>query len=168
MAYIVAIDVGVKNLGLCAYDMLTNKVVCWATTSLVPNGRYIPAQNVRYVREFVERYSTIFAYASAILIERQMRCNMRIIESLFQCLYFDRTLVISPKSVKVHYDLATNNYRHNKEKAVEWAKDFVDANPGVFDGDLAQQFLKAKKQDDMADALLLAMYYLDTFSVQLD
>ena len=36
--------------------------------------------NVQYVRDFVQRYERYFNNAFQILVERQMRCNMRIIE----------------------------------------------------------------------------------------
>ena len=49
MRYIVAIDVGIKNLGLCVFDLATCKFVFWNNVSLVPNGRYLPADNVQYV-----------------------------------------------------------------------------------------------------------------------
>ena len=50
MSLVIAIDVGIKNLGLCAYDFCTNQVVYWDNVSLTPGGRYVPAHNVQYVR----------------------------------------------------------------------------------------------------------------------
>ena len=56
----------------------------------------------------------------------------------------------------------------NKQKAVNWAQEFVLRNPQAFLDDLVQRcFTSAKKQDDLADSLLLVMYYLDTYSNQL-
>jgi len=94
-----------------------------------------------------------------------MRCNMRIIEAVFEAL-FDNCIIISARSVKAHYNLSTKNYRANKQKAIEWATRFVENNEVVFKVDVGQ-FTKLKKQDDMADSLLLVMYYLDTYSNQL-
>lgn len=167
MSLVIAIDVGIKNLGLCAYDFCTNQVVYWDNVSLTPGGRYVPAQNVQYVREFIWRHQELFNNCNTLIIERQMRCNMRIIESVFQTLYFDRCRIISPRCVKMHYGLSTRNYRQNKQKAVEWATDFVKANHTVFPAGVVDKYLNGKKQDDLADALLLVMYYLDTYSNQL-
>ena len=167
MSLVIAIDVGIKNLALCAYDFRTNQVVHWDNVSLVPNGRYIPAQNVQYVREFVWRHQALFDNCCTLVIERQMRCNMRIIESVLQTMFFDKCKVISARCVKMHYGLSTRNYRANKQKAVEWATAFVKANPGVVQWKLIDRYLEGQKQDDLADALLLIMYYLDTYSNQL-
>lgn len=165
MAYVIAIDVGIKNLGICVFDFRTSQVVEWDNVSLVRQGRYIPAQNVQYVREFVRRYQQYFDESFQVLVERQMRCNMRIIEAVFETL-FENCIIISARSVKAHYALSTKNYRANKQKAVDWAKEFVQNNPVVFKSGVAQ-FTSSKKQDDMADSLLLVMYYLDTYSNQL-
>lgn len=166
--YIIAVDVGIKNLGLCIFDFVTSKVVHWDCVTLVPNGRYIPANNVDYVRSFVCRYEHYFDNASKVLIERQMRCNMRIIEAVLQTMFYKRCLVISPRSVKVHYDLSTKNYRANKQKAVQWASQFKIANPHAFESLALSAWDTKNKKDDLADSLLLVMYFLDTYSNQLN
>ena len=165
---VVAIDVGIKNLGICVYDFLTNTVVHWDNVSLVPNGRYVPALNVQYVRDFVCRYREFFSNAAVIVIERQMRCNMRIIESVLHCMFFEKCVVVNARCVKLHYDLGTRNYRANKAKAVEWVHTFIDSNPTAF-SETARvgAFRKSTKQDDLADALIMVMYYLDTYSNQI-
>lgn len=165
--YVVAVDVGIKNIGLCVFDFATAKFVFWDNVSLVPNGRYIPANNVQYVRDLVTRYQSFFAEAACVLVERQMRCNMRIVEAVFQTLYFDTCIVISPRSVKAHYGLGTKNYRLNKQRAVEWADKFVQCNPMAFDAGVQGSFETQTKKDDLADSLLLVTYYLDTYSNQL-
>ena len=51
---------------------------------------------------------------------------------------------------------------------MDWAKEFIARNPQAFnDGLVARAFSGVKKQDDLADSLLLVMYYLDTYSNQL-
>lgn len=168
MRYVVAIDVGIKNLGLCVFDFVTAKFVMWQSVSLVPQGRYVPANNVKYVTEFVKRFESFFSEAACVVIERQMRCNMRIIEAVLQTLFVDRCVVINARCVKAHYNLSMKNYRLNKEKAIEWAAWFVRANPGAFAAGVVGDFNeRTKKKDDLADALLLTTYYLDTYSNQL-
>ena len=173
MSYVIAIDVGIKNLGMCVFDYLTSRVVLWENETLVPNGRYMPSNNVAYVRAFVQKHNSYFDNCAVILVERQMRCNMKIIEAILQTMFFPNCIVLSARSVKAHYDLCTKNYKNNKAVAVEWARAFVDANPGVFSAhsllhtDAKSPFLTAKKQDDYADSLLLVCYYLDTYSNQL-
>ena len=158
---------GIKNLGICIYDFTSNTVVRWETVSLVTNGRYLPALNVQYVRDFVARFRVYFHNAFAILVERQMRCNMRIIEAVLQSMFYERCIIISARSVKAHYNLSTRNYRANKQKAVEWATSFVKHSPHVFSNDCQECLNCTRKSDDLADSLLLLMYYLDTYSNQL-
>lgn len=164
---VVAIDVGIKNLSLCVFDFATNRVEQWETVSLVKQGRYIPSLNVEYVRDFVEEKRSIFDNAFVVVIERQMRANMRVIEALLQYIFVTRCVVVSPRSVKVHYDIGCRNYRANKQKAVRWAKAFCLRNPTAFASGLDALISKAKKADDLADSLLLLMYYLDTYSNQM-
>ncbi|MAT69680.1 MAG: hypothetical protein CMJ58_09165 [Planctomycetaceae bacterium] len=165
MRYVVSVDVGIKNLGLAVFDLATCKFVFWNNVSLVPNGRYLPANNVQYVRDFVARHEWAFNDAIAVLVERQMRCNMRIIESVLQTMFFDKCIIINARSVKAHYNLGTKNYRMNKERAVQWVTDFVAQNPDAFATHAVQlPWEELHKKDDLADALLLIMYYLDTYS----
>ena len=86
--FVIAIDVGIKNLGLCVFDFCSSKIVHWDCVSLVPNGRYIPMHNVDYVRNFVQRYEHFFHNADKIIIERQIRCNMRIVEAILRQDYY--------------------------------------------------------------------------------
>ena len=168
MALVIAIDVGIKNLGLCAYDFVTSQIVHWDNAALVQNGRYTPSQNVQYVRDFVWKHSHLFQNCHTLIIERQMRCNMRIIESVFQTLYFDRCQVMNPRSIKMHYNLSARNYRGNKQKAVAYADKFTGENPQIFTEALVEKYQKSTKKDDYADALLMVLYYLDTYSNQLN
>jgi hypothetical protein len=56
--------------------------VChWASEALVDGGRYTPLRNVEYVVAFVQKHRQYFEHAKCVLVERQMRVNMRIIEA---------------------------------------------------------------------------------------
>ena len=167
MSYIVAIDVGVKKLGICVWDFDTAKIAHLSTVSLVPRGRHVPGDNVKYVRGFTARFKHYFDDAKVVLIERQMRVNMRIIESVIQALYYEKCIVVSPRLIKMHYDLSTKSYRGNKAKAVEWATEFALNNPSAFAPGITKEYSLSKKKDDMADALIMVLYYLDTYSDQL-
>ena len=165
MSYFIAIDVGIVNLGLCVYNTDTEKIVLWDCVPLRSSGgKYYPCKNVEYVREFMRRYADYFDDARKVLVERQMRCNMRIIEAVFEALNHDRCLVIHPRSIKAHYKLSGKDYRDNKAKAVEWARAYVQDHADLFAPHATERFASGKKQDDLADALLLLIYYIDTFS----
>ena len=167
MSLVVAVDVGIKNLGLCVYDFMTNRVVLLENVNLVPNGRYSPAQNVQYVRNFIARYQSMFDAASVVLVERQMRCNMRIIEAILETMFYGKCIVVNARCVKLHYGIGTRNYRANKAKAIEWVNEFMHANPAVFAEGIVEKYARGSKQDDLADAVIMVMYYLETYSNQL-
>ena len=167
MRYVIALDVGIHNMGMCVYDFATSKIIYWDNVPLM-TGRYIPMDNVQYVRDFVRRMHHYFDEAACVIVERQMRCNMRIIEALLQQTFFEVCTVISARSVKAHYNLSRGNYKANKEAAVEWAYDFTTNNLTTFGVNGAAAFnVKGAKQDDLADSLLLLLCYLDTYSNQL-
>jgi hypothetical protein len=168
MRYVIALDVGIRNMGMCVYDFTCSKIVYWDNVPLM-TGRYVPMNNVQYVRDFVRRMHHYFDEAACVVIERQMRCNMRIIEALLQMAFFEICTVISARSVKAHYNLSRGNYKANKEAAVEWVVDFISSNGLTSFGvnGTAAFTMKGAKQDDLADSLLLLLYYLDTYSNQL-
>jgi hypothetical protein len=167
MQYVIAIDVGIRNLGICVFDFCSAKFIFWNNVPIVPNGRYIPSNNVKYVRDLLSRYESFFSNAHCVLVERQMRCNMRIIEAIIQTMFYDKCIVINPRSVKAHYSIGTKNYRMNKQKAVQWADRFITSNAAAFAPGVHETFLSNEKKDDFADALLMVTYYLDTYSNQL-
>jgi hypothetical protein len=164
--YAISIDIGVKNCGICVFDFITGKVVLWKNVPMCP-GKYNPSNNMQYVEEFVNKHAEYFHSAAKVLIEKQMRCNMRIIEAILHTMFRDRTVIINPKHVKSHYGLSTDSYRNNKKRAVSWATNFVNNNATVFDEGALTQFKTPSKQDDMADALVMLMYYLDSYSNQI-
>ena len=122
MGFIIAIDVGVKNLGFSVYDVKQSKLVQWKNVPICGNGAYLASRNVEYVHQFINEHAHFFANLHTLLIERQMRVNMRIIESVFQSQFYSKTKVLPAQCIKMHFGLSCQNYRANKKKAIE----FVD------------------------------------------
>lgn len=150
---ILAIDVGVRNMGLALCD--EHRILDWRVEPLQRvNAGYLPGLNVTYVLDFVNHHSELFAQADVVLIERQMRVNMRIIESVLHALHYDKTVILLARTVKKHFDLCQRNYRANKRAAVNYVKTRLE-------NDWYTQFMVQGKQDDMADALLMAWYWAD-------
>ena len=168
MSYIISIDVGIKNLGICVFDFTCMKVVYWRNVSLCPSGRYCPSDNVMYVREFVQKHSSYFEHAQKVIIEKQMRPNMRIVEALLHSMFYYQALIVSPKAVKAHFGLSTRDYRLNKQRAVEWADLFLLHNAPMVAQAEVQSYRDRRKKDDLADSLVLLFFYLDTYSNQLE
>ena len=40
--FIISIDVGIKNLGICVFDCASDSVCYWNSESIVASGRYMP------------------------------------------------------------------------------------------------------------------------------
>ena len=164
--FIVAIDVGIKNLGFSVYDLQTRKLVQWRNECLC-EGTFNASKNVEYVHNFINKHANFFANAYKVLIERQMRVNMKVIEAVFHSRFFDKTIILPAQSIKMHFDLSCKNYRANKKKAVE----FIDTQ---FNGLLQSHFINITewhcfwhaqvKKDDLADSLLMILYYLHSYS----
>lgn len=153
---VIAIDVGIKNLAYCAVQSCEGcpvQIVAWQNVPLT-TGTYQPCENVAYVRAFAEKHSVLFALADRVVIERQMRVNMRIIEALLQHTYFDKCTVVNARTVKGAFGLCKRNYRLNKQAAVEMVEGLMR------DGDPWQRFYAlARKKDDLADAYLMALFF---------
>ena len=161
MSYLIAVDVGIVNVGLCIYDVRCKKIVLWDCVKL---AHYVkPSTLVQSVFEFVGRYQHYFDDAKQVLVEKQMRCNMRIIESVLHGLFFNRCKVIMPRCVKMHYKLSGKDYRENKAKAVLWTRAYVPLQTALFADNVGDVFEKSNKKDDLADALLLLLYYMHTY-----
>lgn len=161
--YVISIDVGIKNMGMCVYDAEKEKVVYWNAEALVTGGKYAPMRNVEYVYAFIQKHSRYFSQARAVVVERQMRVNMRIIEAVFKAVFYPICTVLAPRNVKMHFDLCRNNYRLNKQAAVQWMHAFTKDHANFFDGTLSHTADVHTKQDDLADALVMLVYFLDTY-----
>ena len=91
-------------------------------------GRFVPSSNVKYVHDFVSR-AHLFHNCCALIIERQMRANMRIIEAVFESLFTDLQ-VINNALRQNAYGLSTRNYRAKTEGVGQAT--FTQTNPDVF------------------------------------
>lgn len=85
--------------------------------------------------------------ATAIVLERQIEKKFAVMNTVIRTLYFDKTVVISPQTISASFNLPRT--RAEKKKAsVSLVKKMGCRVPAV------------KKQDDLADAMLLAVNFL--------
>ena len=166
--YIIGLDIGVVNLGLAVFDLHSHQFCLLTNVRLVPKGnRYYPSENVKLVRNFINEYREYFDNAHRIVLERQMRCNMRIIESVLHAMHYDITTIVNARSVKVHFGIsvtgAGNHYAENKRRAVDWARNYISEREDLADSVITKEFRTCSKSDDIADAMLMVVYYLRTF-----
>lgn len=147
---IVGIDVGIRNLALCALrDGVPEQ---WVNEPLV-EGRYEPTRNVEYCMHFVQKHARLLAAADHVVIERQLRANMRCIEAVLHALHWGKCSIVHARTVKARYGLSRRDYRQNKQAAVEYV--LRHAPPCA----ATERFQRCRKRDDLADAFLLALFY---------
>jgi hypothetical protein len=152
---VLAVDVGIRNLAICAMDT-AHGIVHWANEPL-STGPYQPQYNVQYVHEFLARNAALFALADEIVVEKQMRVNMRIIEAVIHSRYFDKCKVVHPRTIKAAFGLGRGNYALNKRASV----DFVQARLQSLEepSNWRDFFANARKRDDLADAYIMALFF---------
>jgi hypothetical protein len=146
---VVVIDVGIKNLSYCA--LRDGEIVEWANVSLV-EGSYRPSDSVHYVKRFTEAHAELLEAAELIVVEKQMRANMRIIESVLHALYYAKCKAVHARSVKARFGLSRPSYRLNKRAAVYWVLD------NLHDADWFLRFQESPKKDDLADSYVMALF----------
>ena len=162
--YVLGIDVGIRNLGLCAYDRRTGRVTHWARVPLLPASHPIrPGRLPAYVHQFLADHATLFEHAANIVIEHQLRGLMKTLEQMLHLKFYERVLIVQPRALKAHYGCATRNYDQNKRAAVCWASALVAAEPELFEPAAVESFESEAKQDDMADALMLVCFFRETY-----
>ena len=163
--YIISIDVGIKNLGFAVLEASSNNLVVWKRVNLVTSNTYQPFRNVEYIHQFIENHATYFADAKLVIIERQMRVNMRIIESVVHSMFYGRCMVVQAQHVKLHFGLNKRDYRKNKQAAVDFVNEQMEHSephiPNLHTWNA--HWVQEGKQDDLADALIMLMYYVRTF-----
>ena len=165
--FVLGIDVGIRNLGLCAFDLRTGRVAHWERVPLLPDTHRIhTGQLPAYVQRFLVAHASLFEQAEKIVIEHQLRGLMKTLEQMLHLKFFERVLIVQPRAVKEHYGCATRNYDANKRAAVRWASELVAAEAELFEPEAVASFDSEAKQDDMADALMLVCFFRETYVVQ--
>ena len=99
-----------------------------------------------------------------IIVEQQLRSNMKAVQWMIHITHFDSVRVVRPQDVKRHYQISTSTYDENKRAAVTWTLARVRQHAEEFDADCIRQFFASHKKDDLADALMLVRYVLDTYT----
>jgi hypothetical protein len=159
---IASIDVGTTNCALVVYDSVQHAVVAATVADLrvIDGVRVVPGdQNVVAICvSFVENFDTEWTAVDLVVIEKQMTRRMCQIQYALEALLVARgdvaVLQIAPRSVKMHFDmLGRGNHAANKRRAIAKLKSML-APAGI--AQLAALF--PRKQDDVADAVLQALF----------
>jgi len=148
---VVSIDPGLRNFGyaivqddnLIAFD----SICIW---DLVPKKK---RTDYPYIARVLVENTNIFKNADVILIERQMQARMKMIACALRCFFWDRSRMVAPLSVRKYFKISTGVYKDNKKASIALV-------PKFFDEKQMKRFMTHKKKDDIADAVLMAMYFI--------
>ena len=188
---VLAVDVGLVNCSYCflystgscipvlqcLHDQLSNSDIIIKELELVKlgaNKNASAAATFDNVLVFMQSHADEFNTADVIVIETQMTARMKAIAASFytasRCLFPNAMVQFQSASAKLNFaDLAaysevpvsTATYTQRKKAAVVIARKLTSAN---IRPEIRQAFLKAKKKDDLSDALLHALAALCTHS----
>ena len=89
------------------------------------------------------------ALADTIVLERQMQARFKIMNNVIRTLYPHKTVLVSPRTISAHFNMPLRR-KEKKIATVAYCRLCFDI-PIPDDA----------KQDDMADAALLALYQIE-------
>lgn len=174
--YIFSIDPAVVNIGVCLYDYSKGEVLFSDRLQIAPSMKALGSDDQIVPRVFKlffdyenSPYAKMIKSAKVVVVERQMKVKMKIIQHAIAAFCFAGNLnyeMIAPQSVKTHFNTGARarqkagavvkgtkkNYASNKKMAIQKA---TELHPTLFLN------TKKSKQDDIADSLLQAVYYGD-------
>lgn len=145
---ILSLDIGTKNLGWVLYD---NKI---RDVGVVDLSTY--AKGTDYANQVYLLSKTGFFDVDIILVEIQMRSCMKTIANSIRCFYWEKTIRIAPQSVRRHFKTITKKHSSNKRAHLALLSEMdIPAK-------IVAKISTFKKKDDIADAIVQMMYYLQS------
>jgi hypothetical protein len=168
--YIISIDIGVRNLGVCLlalYPSYKLHEVVWIkhvdlTVFTHEDGDekncslYHTKTYCDYLAHFFHTYKDLFSIATTVLIERQPLNGYVVVEQLIFSQYRDKAVLISPNSL--HAFMGWQNYDYEKRKHASEAvlRKWLEQGTRPY---LIDEWKSFPRQHDIADALCIALYY---------
>ena len=153
---IVGIDPGIRNLGYAIYNTETKCFLNFGKIDLTECvDKKLKTKYAQLVKNVIDSRSDIFGNFDQIVIEIQMIAKMKTVATAFQCFFWGKSRLISPRAVRCHFGISTGNYKKNKKASIDIFPKLPISRENI---DLFLSFPDTKK-DDVADASLLALYF---------
>ena len=153
MMRVVSIDVGLRNFGYAILqddELVDFDSICiW---DLVPKNK---RTDYPYIARVLVENTNIFDKADVVLIERQMQARMKMIACALRCFFWGKSKMIAPLSVRKHFKISTGVYKENKKASKDFVLQFLSESQ-------KKKYMSSKKKDDMADAIIQGMYYINS------
>lgn len=147
----IGIDMGYRNLGFAVLRLDNPRVpVYWACEPLpLRPGKPSESDLFHAIYAWCRLKKPLLDQAMHIAIESQMQARFKIMNTVIRTLYPVKTVVIHPFTMTAHYNLRSTRIR-KKQDALCWCRVLFDVA------------LPHGKQDDVADAALLALMAAET------
>lgn len=145
---IVAIDAGYANFA-CVHINGDWRRPLRLTNERLLEGPFNEEALFEATYQWCQQNKAMLESCDAIVLERQMEKKFAVINTVIRTLHHDKTEERNPRSVGARFGLDVNDRPRKKRQAVELVKRNVPM--------LSR---KKGKKDDMADAFLLAISYL--------
>jgi Holliday junction resolvasome RuvABC endonuclease subunit len=171
-----SIDVGIVNIGVAMVDSETKKIVyadkiqLASKAKLIKNMTQITNDTYQLLFSTTSKYNAMIQKSSIVLIEQQMKNRLTNIQMTIGafCKSIQKPFVyVSPRSVKTFYKLGKPSRKQkeskkashtaNKKAAVQYVRKRWPEIISSFD---------SSKQDDIADAILQAMWYIESIKIK--
>lgn len=153
---VLGIDPGLINVGWAIVE--NGKLV---TCGVFNMTHKVPVKERKQYARLVKRFMRykMFRTCDVVVIERQMSGKLRVVANSFLCFNWGKSYLVSPRAVRNHHGISMSNYKANKRASVARV-------PRYMTGRQVARFREAKKRDDMADAILIALYWYETCGMQ--
>jgi hypothetical protein len=180
--YIFSIDPGIVNIGAACYNGKTKDILFANKLTLAPSMKAMANEAEIIPRVFklffdnASPYKKMIDNSKIVLIENQMKRKMLLIQHVIGAICFANNInyqFVAPQSIKVHFDtgkksrakqgikLKGNKTNHKANKKMGIAK-AIELFPAYM------KKVSVTKQDDIADALLQAVWYYDVGAANIE
>jgi hypothetical protein len=154
---ICSIDVGWKNLAMCFMSIESGNFYSRKVdvVKLLNKKKFEEKLIVEYIGNLISKNEESFKKVSICVIEQQMKRKCLIIQHVIKTFMKCRNIpctYISPRSVRAFFKISTGKYSLNKELSVRKVKQLISKEQ------YKTEVSVFKKRDDVADAILIAIY----------
>lgn len=163
---VVCVDIGIINLGFAVVKFTTTEdfSVIFADKFDISNfscDRSVCTMShdnimADWMGHFMHEQKQYFDMADKVLVERQPPVGFRDAEQLLVHCFRDKAVLIHPRSFQAYFGVSGHEYDHRKIILVRKAKNVYHQCSSTI------ELLEKERAHDIADALLFAIYYVNT------
>jgi Holliday junction resolvasome RuvABC endonuclease subunit len=144
---VLGIDPGYRNFATAVVSSANPRSPShWKNEDIYPASGRASEDDIFWITiAWCDSHRTLLENVTLIVIESQMQARFKIMTTVIRSQYPHKTVLVSPNQMTAHYGL-TNKRAEKKQQAMCWCNVLFD-----------RAIPAADKQDDLADAALLAL-----------